>query len=412
MLPTSHTTTSPQPPIGPAGSPLLAWFLTGTGSWALAAGLQQVVFTWLVVGVLHESPDRVGIAQMCQTLPMLLFLLFGGLLADRVDLRRLLAALHLAAGCAAGVLATLVWMERAHFELLLVYALGWGTIQAFASPARDAMVSHLGRRDLMRAITGMTLVQFLGTAIGSRLGGLGAEFGTVAVLVLQAAVVLSGALAVQRLPRITPHPRPQGDRSRLSAIRDGLREVRRSPRLFPVALLVAGDGLFFMGPFAVLVPLLLRDFYGSGIGPLSSVMMALPLGTIAGSLVVLLRGGVRRKGLVFLIALLGVSVCLLVIAMRPPFAGLLAAIFAWGVFHSLFFNTSRTLFQESAPPVLRARVLSVHSLAFMGMAPLSNLAAGVLAHGMTPQAGCAVAAAAMILAVGWAFVATPVRHLE
>ena len=142
---------------------------------------------------------------------------------------------------------------------------------------------------------------------------------------------------------------------------------------------MAGDGLFFMGPFVVFVPLLLRDFYGGGIGLLSSVMMVLPLGTIAGSLVVLLRGGVRRKGLVFLIALLGVSGCLLAIAARPPFAGLLAAIFAWGIFHSLFFNTSRTLFQEGAPPALRARVLSIHTLAFLGMAPLSHLGAGLLA---------------------------------
>ena len=156
-------------PAAPSGTPLLGWFLAGTGSWALAAGLQQVVFTWLVVGVLRESPDRVGVAQMCQTLPLLLFLLFGGLLADRVDLRRLLLALHVAAACAAAALATLVASQRVGFEALLVYALSWGTIQAFVSPARDAMVSHLGLRDLMRAITGMTLVQFVGTAVGSRL---------------------------------------------------------------------------------------------------------------------------------------------------------------------------------------------------------------------------------------------------
>ena len=396
----------------PAGVPLLGWFLAGTGSWALAAGLQQVVFTWLVVGVLRESPDRVGVAQMCQTLPLLLFVLFGGLLADRVELRRLLAVLHVAAACAAVALATLVWLDRARFEVLLVYALGWGTIQAFASPARDAMVSHLGLRDLMRAITGMTLVQFVGTALGSRLGGLGAAIGNAAVLVFQGVVVLAGSLAVLRLPRVVPHPHPDNELSRLSAIREGLAEVRHSKRLFPLALLVAGDGLFFMGPFGVLIPLLLRDSYGGGIGRLSSVMMALPLGTIAGSLVVLLRGGVRRKGLVFLIALLGVAGCLLAIAMRPSFVALIAAIFAWGIFHSLFFNTSRTLFQESAPPVLRARVLSIHSLAFMGMAPLSHLGAGLLAHALSPQVGCAVAAGAMILATGWAFVATPVRRFE
>ena len=401
-----------EPASEPAGRPLLGWYLAGIGSWSLAAGLQQVVFTWLLVGVLHESPDRVGVAQMCQTLPNLLFLLFGGLLADRVELRRLLAVLHATAAGAAVVLATLVWTDRVRFEALLLYALGWGTIQAFASPARDAMLSHLGLRDLMRAVTGMTLVQFSAIALGSRLGGLGAGIGNAAVLGLQAAVVLAGVLAVAQLPRVVPHPRARDDLPRLAAIREGLREVRRSQGLFPVALLVAGDGLFFMGPFGVLIPLLLRDFYGGGIGLLSSVMMTLPLGTIVGSLAVLLRGGVRRKGLVFLIALLGVSGCLLAIALRPPFAALLAAIFAWGVFHSLFFNTSRTLFQESAPPALRARVLSIHSLGFLGMAPLSHLGAGLLANALGPQAGCAVAALAMLFATGWAFVATPVRRFE
>ena len=416
MLPavaaSSSAATPPGPEPAPAAAPPLGWFLAGTGSWALAAGLQQVIFTWLVVGVLHESPDRVGVAQMCQTLPLLLFLLFGGLLADRVELRRLLVVLHAAAACAALALAALVWLERVRFEALLVYSLGWGTIQAFVSPARDAMVSHLGLRDLMRAITGMTLVQFIGTALGSRLGGLGAGIGNAAVLVCQALVVLAGVLAVLRLPRVAPHPRADAGGSQLAAIREGLREVRHSRRLFPLALLVAGDGLFFMGPFGVLIPLLLRDFYGGGIGTLSSVMMVLPLGTIAGSLVVLLRGGVRRKGRVFLIALLGICVCLLAIALRPPFAGLLAAIFVWGVFHSLFFNTSRTLFQESAPALLRARVLSIHTLGFLGMAPLSHLGAGLLAKAVGPQVGCAVAAGAMLLATGWAFVATPVRRFE
>jgi hypothetical protein len=155
-----------------------------------------------------------------------------------------------------------------------------------------------------------------------------------------------------------------------------------------------------------------RDVYRGDLRDLSSVMMVLPLGTIAGSVAVLMRGGVRRKGLVFLLSLLGVSGCLLAIATGLPFRGLLAAIFAWGVFHSLFFNTSRTLFQEAAPPRLRARVLSVHSLGFLGMAPLSHLGAGLLAEAMGPLAGCALAGAAMVAVTAWAFVATPVRRLE
>jgi hypothetical protein len=90
---------------------------------------------------------------------------------------------------------------------------------------------------------------------------------------------------------------------------------------------------------------------------------------------------------------------------------LLAAIFGWGVFHSLFFNTSRTLFQEFAPPALRARVLSVHAVGFLGMAPISHLGSGLLAEAVGPLGGCAVCALAMIAATGWATVATPVRHL-
>ena len=388
------------------------WFLAGIGSWALAAGLQQVVFTWLVVGELRASADRVGVAQMCQTLPLLAFLLFGGLLADRVELRRLLAALHAAAAAVAALLAAAVVSGRMRFDVLILYALGWGTIQAFASPPRDAMISHLGTQDLLRAITGMTLVQFSAQAVGSRLAGLGAFFGNAAALLAQSALLLGGLVAVARLPRIAPHARSQGDSAGLAAIRDGLVSVRRSRELFPVSLLVAGDGLFFMGPFAVLVPLLVRDVYGGGIGDLSWVMMTLPLGTIAGSLAVLLRGGVRRKGLVFLVALLGVSACLVAIAARPPFWGLVAAIFAWGVFHSFFFNTSRTLFQLAAPPALRARVLSVHSLAFFGMAPMSHLGAGLLAGRVGAGAACAVSGAAMIAATGWALLATPIRHFE
>jgi hypothetical protein len=127
---------------------------------------------------------------------------------------------------------------------------------------------------------------------------------------------------------------------------------------------------------------------------------------------VLLRGGVRRKGLVFLVALLGISGCLLAIAARPPFWGLVAAIFGWGVFHSFFFNTSRTLFQQAAPPSLRARVLSVHSLAFFGMAPMSHLGAGLLAGAVGPAVACAAAGAAMIAATGWALLASPIRHFE
>jgi hypothetical protein len=167
-----------------------------------------------------------------------------------------------------------------------------------------------------------------------------------------------------------------------------------------------------MGPAQVLCPLIVRDVYQGDLSELSSMMMVLPLGTIAGSLWVLWRGGLRRKGRAFLLALLGVAAVLVAFLSRPPFAGFLLLMFAWGVCHALFFNTSRALFQESAPASHRAQVLAVHSLGLLGMAPLSNLAAGFLAEAVGPVTACALAGAAMLLITTLAWLLTPVRSLE
>jgi hypothetical protein len=400
------------PPTAASSASPYVWFTGGVASWALASSMNQVVFSWLLVGELRESAGWVGAAQMCQQLPFLAFLLLGGLLADRTELRGLTMRLHVLAALTAGTLAALVEGGRFGLPVLLPYALCWGTIQAFASPSRDAMISHVSGGDLLRAITGVTLVQFLASAVGAQLGGLAGRVGSAATLALQAGVLLLGLVAVRRFPRAAPQASPVAGERALDALRSGLREVGRSQRLLPIALLVAANGLLFMGPFQVLCPLLVREVYRGGASDLALQWMVLPLGTIAGSLAVLLRGGVRRKGLAFLVALVGVAVCLLAIAAGPPFWGFLGLIFAWGVFHSIFFNTSRALFQELASGVHRARVLAVHSLGLLGMAPLSSLGAGLLADAVGPVAGCLIAGLAMLAVVSLALAATPVRRLE
>jgi len=215
-----------------------------------------------------------------------------------------------------------------------------------------------------------------------------------------------------RLPPAPAIRARTGRGTALSAIREGLREVAQSERLRPVAVLVACDGLFFMGPFIVLCPLMVRDVYHGGITELSLVVMALTAGTIGGSLVVLLRGGLRRKGLAFLLALLGVASCLVALDAPLSFREFLSVMVGWGICHSLFFNTSRALFQEAAPPSHRARVLSVHSLGLLGMAPLSNLAAGFVSDIVGPRTTCALAGVAMLAITAAAWVLTPVRGLE
>jgi MFS family permease len=387
------------------------WFAGSLALWAGAAGMQQVLFSWLVIGELRAGSQWVGAAQMFQSLPALLFLLVGGALADRRDRRRVLMMLHVAAAVAAAAMGFVVAAGALGMGVLVIYGLSWGTTQAFAQPARDALISDVAGGDLMRAITAATLIQFVAAAVGSRVAGWVAHLGTPVALAMQAAVVLLGFALLLGLPA-TPHPAGATRGGTLAAIRAGLREVWLSERLLPIALLVAADGLFYMGPFAVLCPLIIRDVYHGGVSDLSRVMMTLPLGTITGSLFVLLRRGVRRKGRVFLIALLGVALCLGAISAQPPLWGFMLIIFAWGVFHSLFFNTSRTLFQEGALASHRARILSIHALGLLGMAPISNLAAGFLARLVGPSAACAFAGSSMVVIVGVAWLLTAVPRME
>ena len=401
-----------RPAGGLRGNAPFGWFAGSLALWSGAVGMQQVLFSWLVLGELRASAEWMGTAQMFQSLPSLLFLLVGGATADRRDRRRLLLVLHVAAAAAAGAMGFVVAAGGLGMGAVLVYGLSWGTTQAFALPARDALISDVAGGDLVRAITAATLIQFAAAALGSRAAGWAAHQGTPVGLAMQAALVMIGFALLWRVPPPPPHAAVSARGGTVAAIRAGLREVRRSPRLWPIALLVAADGLFFMGPFAVLCPLMVRDVYHGGVNDLSRVMMTLPIGTIAGSLLVLLRRGIRRRGRVFLLALMGVALCLIGLSAQPPLWGFMLIIFAWGAFHSLFFNTSRTLFQEGALTSHRARILSIHSLGLLGMAPLSNLAAGFLGRLVGPGTAIALFGGAMVVIVAAAWGLSDVRRMD
>jgi MFS family permease len=374
--------------------------------------MKQVLFTWLLVGELRESPVWIGIAQMCQSLPWLAFILVGGVAADRFDRRRLLTVLHTVAGVTVALLACAVAAGHLALVPLVVFAFCWGTIQTFAQPARDALLSDVAGPDLMRAVTGSTLAQFIGLAMGARLAGVAHSLGSASALGIDAVLLLIGTIPIWLLPRtrLAASGRAHGDST--PALREGLQEVWRSQRLRAVALLVAADGLFFMGPYLVLCPLLVRDLYEGGVDDLAIAMTSLTVGSIAGSIVILRRGGVRRKGRAFLLALLAVASCLVALAFGPPYQIFVGLLFAWGFAHAFFLNTSRTLFQGAAPPSHRARVLSVHSLGLLGMTPLSQLGAGMVASAIGPLAGCGLAGGAMIVITGLAWSFTRVRHVE
>ena len=388
------------------------WYVAGVGTWFGGFGMQQVLFSWLVVGELQAEARWVGVAQSASMIPSFLLILLGGALADRLDRRRLLIRLHLLAGALALGLVAAVAGGALSLGLLIGYALAIGSVSAFVMPARDALLSEVAGADMMRAVTTMTLVQWGAQAAGSFVGGSARWIGTVPALGLLAATYLAGAPTLARLAKAplagVPHAR-----MRLADLGLGVREVLRSPLLRPVAILGAAVGALFMGPMLVVFPLMIRDYYGGDVAQLGLLQMCLPIGTILGSLALLARGGVRRKGLAQIVSLVTGAACLGAVGFGLPLWGTLLAVVLWGMGAAVFMNAGRTVFQEQAPPAVRGKVLSVHMLGFMGASGLVGApVSGLLVGWLGPLATCFAASATMLAVVALVAATTEILRVE
>src|SRR5262245_32961050 len=162
--------------------------------------MQAVLFSWLVVGELQAQAEWVGIAQSAMMLPSVLLILVGGAVADRHNRRMLLIVLHLIATLFSASLVVIVASGQLSLPLLLLYALSMGSVQAFVMPARDALLSEFAGPNLMRAVTGLTVVQWGTQVLGALAAGAARWIGTVPALCLQTVTLLSGVVPLGKLP--------------------------------------------------------------------------------------------------------------------------------------------------------------------------------------------------------------------
>jgi MFS family permease len=247
---------------------------------------------------------------------------------------------------------------------------------------------------------------------GAIVAGAALWLGVPVVVGLQACVVLAGALAVARLPRTHAGSRRDPPRASLAELRAGAVEVLRSPVLRPVFLVIALLGLFFVGPFVVLLPLMVRDSYGGSAARLGVINAMVPLGGILTGLWIVRRGGIGRKGNAFLIGNTAAAACVASLSFQPPFALAALLVFGWGVGASFVMTSARTLFQEHASVANRARVLSVFSLGIFGAGPFASLLAGALARAVGTHAAFGIEGCASLVIIGIAAAGSRIRTLR
>jgi MFS family permease len=372
------------------------WYLAGIASWFSSYGMQTIVFLWLVTVVLHEPAARVGIAQMSLTAPSILFLMLGGAVADRTDVRRLLVRGHLVVALPPLILAAAITQGWLSYGALIAYALAVGTFGAFVMPARDAMLGRVAGADLGRAVAIMSAMQFGAQLAGIAVGAAAGQIGAPALLVIQAAILAAGGLAAFRLPPAPPAPHA-AMQSRRAAMRDGLSEAMGSPVIAPVLIAQLGVGVLYVGAFLVVLPLLVRDVYAGGSAELSLVSLFFWGGTIAATLVQIRVGAMRRPGRAILIALTFGALVLASMSLALPFRGLLGLCLVWGLCAGVVMTQGRTLVQQAAPASHRARILSLFQLGLWGGAPLGALLIGHLTAFTGPRAAPVYPAACMLL---------------
>jgi hypothetical protein len=377
-------------------------YLVGLGSWFVPLGIQQVLFSWLAAIVLHMDAFAVGIAQVALMAPGILFLPLGGLVADRGNPRLLLLRYHILYALPPVVLAGVLAMGELSYPLLIAYGLAAGSIGAFAVPTRDALLPVVALGNLPRAVALATALQFAGQLIGIAVASRAESVGALALLAIQALLVLLGALAVLRLPNPPPHPAGKHP-GFWHSIADGVAEAARSEQIWPVLLLNFGIGVFYVGPFMAVLPVVVRDVYHGGAGEIASVNFAFWAGTIVAAFAFArLARRLARRGRLVVLALSAGAVILMAMALHPPFLALNGLCFIWGLGAGITMTQGRTVVQIMAPPTHRARLMSLFQLGLGGGGPIGTFLAGSMAavlglrHAMLLPA---LAMALLILAV-------------
>jgi len=384
------------------------WYLAAAATWFGGIGLQQVMLPWLVVGELGASAQWTGVVQMASMLPSLLLVLVGGAVADRRDPRRLLTLLHVLAALPALALGLAFESGRLSIAIVIACAMTIGALNAFSNPARDTLLSDVAGRDVMRAVTGLTIARFASQGVGMLVAGSARWLGTASVLLAQAAIVALGAGLMRRVPS---RARPPMRRAAPGEYLAGLRFVLRSP-LRAVLALTCGIGFLFSASYNVALPVLVREVYGGGVQDVSLVMLTFPAGTIAGSFVLLSRGGIRRKGRALLFSLAIAAASVIGCGLGLPFPYVVGAGLVWGLAGAVFLNMGRTLFQVRAPEAERGRVLAVNQLGFMAAGPIGALLSGLVAGELGPRTALVAFGAGMLALVALVTLASDVVRME
>ena len=366
-----------------------------SGTW-----MQTIAQAWLVLQI-TDSKVALGTVTMLQFLPITIFVLFAGVIADRVPKRNFILCTQSLAMAQALMLTVLVWSGRVELWHVYILAMMLGLANAFEQPTRQAFVVEMvGRDDLMNAValnSGMfNAARLIGPAIG---GFVIASIGVKAAFLVNGisfVPVIAGLMMMRTSELYTAGRRSAGRVDALGELREGLAYAFKTPSALLIVILVAIIGTFGYN-FTVMLPLVDRYVLDRGSTGLGFMTSAVGLGALIAALLLARRERAARStlfggGLAFAL-LLGA------VAVSHWFLATLFFLLLLGVANTAFAATANTSLQLATPDHLRGRVMALYMLLFAGSTPIGGFLTGFMADRLGVQTAIGIEAGLCLLGV-------------
>jgi len=373
----------------------MGMFVSNTGTW-----MQRVAQDWLVLQLTAGSGTALGITTALQFLPLLLFSMVGGVLADRYPKRRILLVSNAFMGLVALVLGTLVLtgQVRLWHVYLLAFALGLGS--ALDNPTRQSFVAEMvGRDDLPNAV-GLNSASFHGARVfgpataGFLIVAFGGTTGWVFVLNAFSFLAVIGGLLRMRtadLRPATPAPRARGQ------VREGLRYLRSRPDLLVVVAVVFFTGTFGLN-FQMTTALMATEAFGKGAGEYGLLGSVMAVGSLAGALLAARRSQVRLR--LVISAAVAFGLLEIGVGLMPTYETFALGLVPVGVAALTTMTAANATLQLSVPDEMRGRVMALYLAVFFGGTPFGAPVIGWLAEAYGPRWSLLIGGGVTALAAG------------
>jgi len=362
----------------------LYWF----GHLSAVSGYQIILLVqgWLI-WTLTGSEYLLGALGLCNAIPAVLLSLFGGVVADKVDLRRLLIVLQSVTAFTLVTLATLTVAGRLQIWHIFAVVIVFGIVQAFDNPGRQALFPHLiDRRDLMNAVS-LNSTIWPGTRIfGPALAGFVIDkVGEVtnSPLVGAAAAIYLASLGfalfglLMFLVRIPPFERSR-DRNVLQDLGDGLKFGLKNS-LFTFLTFMNFMNIFFVSSYLTLLPVFASEIFRGEASTLGFLYVAAGIGSLVGALTAASLGHFRRMGWLVIGGAAAQAILLMIFTISGSYIFSMLLLLLAGIGFSLFMVASHSSVQLLVPDEFRGRLMAIWGMNYNVVYPLGQMQMGTVA---------------------------------